>query len=544
MSDSTRLFPRRLSFSALLAALSTVLSPAPAAPQYQPWIGLTDQGSDSILEGGSGQDGPADGDLFGFSFAAGDFNADGVDDLAIGVPTNDCSAAIFDCGSVQVRYGRRGLGIAESATGLHQGTLDVPETGEKLGYSLAAGDFDGNGVDDLAVGAPWNVRASGNSTITAGEVDLHYGTSAGIVSTGLPYRPDHLGVPGYGYNQARFGHAIAFGDFDGNGKDDLAVGAPFDYTLDADGNSGRGGTVTVFGLDSANEIAGFEIFQGDQGLSDTPETDDRFGAAVAVGNFNADGYDDLAIGVPGEDGSGAVLVLYGSPWSLIYPGHTYLGEWDLGEPAEDGDRFGEELAAGDFNGDGYDDLAIGTPGEDGPDGAPVDMGLVGIVYGSSSGVSTARPPVVLFEHMLFGSGSEPSDYFGAELAAGDFDHDGFDDLAIGHEGEDNGDYPDSGAVTIVTGSFAGLPGRKRELVPGYVPGGLIPALANGGPAWGAALVAGDWNGDGLPDLAIGGPGADNYGTWNDMGQAVVLYGSLFADGFEDGSIASWSNWAP
>ena len=129
-----------------------------------------------------------------------------------------------------------------------------------------------------------------------------------------------------------------------------------------------------------------------------PEEDDLFGAALTAGDFNGDGYADLAIGVPGEDivnnsedDGGAVNVIYGSANGLIAAGNQL---WDQGSTSiagapEAGDRFGRALTAGDYNGDGYADLAIGVPFEDIDNNSEDDGGAVNVIYGSSNGLTAA-----------------------------------------------------------------------------------------------------------------------------------------------------------
>ena len=123
----------------------------------------------------------------------------------------------------------------------------------------------------------------------------------------------------------------------------------------------------------------------------TPQTFDLFAKALAAGDFNDDGYDDLAVGVPGEEvnvaNAGVVCVLYGSAAGLASAGQQWWSQNSVDVPgvAEAGDRLGESLATGDFDGDGFDDLAIGVPDEE--VSGQRFAGAVNVLYGSSNGLS-------------------------------------------------------------------------------------------------------------------------------------------------------------
>ncbi len=536
-------------------------APAPAAAQQIPWIGLAAPGAQLHGEIGQYPHSPTGADHFGFAVAAGDFNGDGFDDLASGIPGNDCDVVTWDCGSVQVRFGwsEGPLGAALTLDPAHPGAPEPAEAFDEYGRALATGDFNGDGDDDLAVGVPGDDDVVG----PGGAVRIHYGvhgSPGGIQgAAGHSLEQGQNGVPLDAWSgtapstEESFGHALAVGDFDGDGFDDLAIAAPWAISPERE----RAGNVIVAHgwAGGLMPFGGFLMRLDLDALPDMPEEDDEFGYALAAGDFNLDGFDDLAIGVPGEDDVGKVLVVYGSEVSLIFPSHRYFGSLELGGESQPGMRFGHTLAAGDFDGDGRDDLAIGAPTFDGQgQPQPVDMGIVAVVYG---------PPLDplrvhwLYEHALYGPGPYAGARFGSALSAGDFDGNGIDDLAIGTPA---GALPvpflgSVGVVSVVPGRpVEGLTGAARKLRPvgalttlDFVdPAGLIPDYRQGFPAYGASLAAGDFDGSGIADLAIGAPSRDVFTptTQPDTGAVAVLYGRLFADGFETGGAGAWSSAVP
>jgi hypothetical protein len=528
--------------------VATIAIAVPVRAQQIPWVGLSADRAKLFAEGTTAAGGPGNADHFGFAVAAGDFDGDGADDLVSGIPYNDCAFESWDCGAAVVRFGARGSGLSTATTWLDQlqpGSPDPAYAFEEYGSALAAGDFNGDGNDDLAVGIPGNDYSYVSGFIHTGAVQLHFGIPSGISTGGYLLRPGSFGIAGNPMLNARFGSAVVFGDFNGDGRDDLAIGAPQDSNpLPVCGPDCDTGSVYVVDMNAQRTVGSYKMVLGQQGLPDRPEDDELFGAALAAGDFNRDGYDDLAIGVPQEDDVGAVLVVYGSPNSLIFANHWYFSQIDLGDAPEAGDHFGEALAAGDFDGDGYDDLAIGAPDEDGAGGSPANMGQVSVVYGTASGLGPYRP-FWWSENSLYGVGnSEPGDRFGAALVAGDFTGDGVDDLAVGTEGE-GFDWPDSGAVTIMVGGRGvGLFRAVRRARPGALPVGMIPDLENGNPLYGFSLAAGDFDANGFADLAIGAPNRDIFAVATDAGVVAVLYGNLFRDDFEAGGTRSWAAVTP
>jgi hypothetical protein len=228
-----------------------------------------------------------------------------------------------------------------------------------------------------------------------------------------------------------------------------------------------------------------------------------------AGDFNGDGFADLAVGVPFEDvgrkeDAGAVNVLYGSATGLVAAGNQYWSQDSpgLGDVAEPSDQFGFATTAGDFNGDGFSDLAVGAPLEDRPE----DSGLVNVIYGSTSGLTATGSQVWTQNSSGIPDSREPGDKFGRALVAGDFNHDGVSDLAVGVPYERVGQRPQAGAVNVIYGSPTGLTSAGARLWHQNRSG--IKDSADTGDLFGYALSASDFNGDTFADLAVGIPGED------------------------------------
>jgi len=184
-----------------------------------------------------------------------------------------------------------------------------------------------------------------------------------------------------------------------------------------------------------------------------------------LADVNGDGFDDLAVGAPEEDvgtlvNAGAVNALYGSATGLQASGDLFMqGSGGVAGSLEAGDRFGAAVAKGDFDADGFLDVAVGAPGED--VGAVNAAGAVNILAGSAGGLSGGP----LFTQ----DNPEPVDQFGAVLAAGDYNGDGFFDLAVGAPGETVGTRLLAGAVSVFEAS--GGPGGVVAPGPVFTQGG-------------------------------------------------------------------------
>jgi hypothetical protein len=324
-------------------------------------------------------------------------------------------------------------------------------------------------------------------------------------------------------------HAAAAGslqaDFNDDGFTDLAVGVSLE---DAGGIVDAGAVNVLYGTPTGLTGAGSQIFTQDSpGVGSAAERGDAFGAALATGDFDQDGFADLAVGVPGENvgaivAAGAVNVLYGSAGGLTGVGSQLFTQDSpgVGSAAEEGDGFGFTLAAGDFNSDGNDDLAIGAPFE--AVGSISAAGAVSVLPGSAAKLIGAGSQIFTQNSPGVGSAAEQADLFGLALAAGDFNQNTFDDLAVGVPGEDPGSVEEAGAVNVLPGSAGLLTGVGSQLFTQNSPG--VGSAAEAGDFFGFALAAGDFNHDTFADLAIG-VVFEDAGRIIDAGAVNVLYGS-------------------
>ena len=318
--------------------------------------------------------------------------------------------------------------------------------------------------------------------------------------------------------EAAGGSAMPF-DLDGDGYADLAVGVPLE---DLRGRRDAGAVQVLYGSASGPTTRDQVWHQGRKGVKGALERNDRFGDALASGDFDKDGYADLAVGIRTEDigtkkNAGAVQVLYGGPAGLTATGDQVWHQGKKGVPGtnEKADCFGESLAVGDFDGDGYADLAIGSPSED--SNSPQD-GRVVVLRGSAAGLTSSDAQQ--WGEWSAGIANEPQqyEYFGYLLASGDVNGDGRDDLTVAVNEHSASGVAVGDAVHLLLGSPTGLTGAGSQYV-------RLTDLGLAGGSEASSLWLRDVNADDRDDLTLGSDGG-----------VAVLHGH--ADGFHPAPLAA------
>lgn len=427
-----------------------------------------------------------------------DFNGDGHADLAVGVPGGTVDGKT-KAGYVNIVWGgSKGVG-AHGSIRVTQATPEVPgtpEAGDRFGASVVLTDLNGDGIAELLAGAP-------------GEDVTDRGTDAGMVIAvgGSKDGPGPGSTVLTGPSpSAAYGKSVAAAHLTGGDNQTIVVG----------------GTDKVVA----------RVIQGEDSMITTVVTAPMGGRApvLATGDFDSDGTADLA-------------VAYWTAGAPTTQSHVRLWKWDAdrSEMANfwNTDNAGvSALAAGDFDGDGHDDLALGECREiadeniDDPCGPEelAEGGGIHLHYGSpASGSFGSRTQTLNQDTPGVPGVAEDGDRFGSALAVSDVNRDDRDDLIAGAPGEAIGSGAGAGAAWLLRGGARGLldaDGAASSVSWNQdTPG--VPGVAEAGDAFGAAVATGVYDADGVPDVTVGSPGENV-----SLGAAWLL-----PDGSADGSAA-------
>ncbi|MCI0855298.1 MAG: FG-GAP repeat protein [Chloroflexi bacterium] len=431
------------------------------------------------------------GDNTARNVAYGNINGDAYGDLIIGTVWADPGGRI-NAGVAYIVYGGPNLpAIIDLAAGDADVMILGADTNDHFGYAVAAGDLNGDSIDDLIISA---LQGDGSGTGTAcgegaigdyceaGEAYVFYGGPGFPATIDLSTTSADLTVYGGAAGDV-LSRSATTGDLNGDGIDDLLIGA---YEADSPSTADTGVTYVVYGgpslpttIDLSLESADLTIFG--------EHTGDRFGWMLAAGDINGDATDDLVIGAfvadpVGRQQAGQVYVLYGDT--------ALPAQIDLASTAPDiaiygaksQDRAGFSVGVVELNNDAYADIAIGSIWAS--PGGRTRAGEAYVIYGEETLASVIDLNLGTAGLTILGDNAE--DWFGWSIISGNLNDDAFDDLFVGALQADPGGRFNAGQVYAIWG-------------------GTVEPTPTPTPAPPKQPHPGDTDGDGCSDMQENGP---------------------------------------
>ncbi|MFI6015391.1 FG-GAP-like repeat-containing protein [Streptomyces sp. NPDC051243] len=407
-----------------------------------------------------------------------------------------------------------------------------------ISHALATSDLDRDGITDLVTGTPRALSDGGTVTVVPGGLD------GPVTASKRTLTQNSTGVPGSHESGDGFGAATAWGDVNGDGYADLAIGAPGED--DTSGNADRGQVTVMYGpalntgfayttsgsVTAAGARLGSTVTVGDfngdgradvfaagtgkggnwhvrlTGGATTSGTLKTATGAVAhldaaTGDFNRDGYADVALNYRDSGGIGRVLRFAGSATGL-----TKVGVISV--------KGGRSIAAGDIDNNGYDDIVIGQPVTSESGG--VSGGQITMLFGTSTGFTTTGMRTIHQDTADVAGANESGDLFGASVSVGDHNADGYADALAGMPGEDvtrdGVNRSDAGQALLFKGTSSGLTGTGSTWISQDRSG--VPGVTESGDLFGSSVSLTDLSGYGRADLTFGAEGED-------AGDGILMY---------------------
>jgi len=487
-----------------------ILMVAHGQPPSEKVIDL-DKGEESVRILGDDAD-----DWSGFSVASGDINGDGYNDVIIGANRAD-PAGGANAGEVYVIFGNASPIVSKD---LNSSSANIKiygdDAGDECGRSLSSGDINGDGFDDIIIGA---YKADPAGGANAGEAYVIFGSATPRRNRDLNSRAANMTIYGDDANDFA-GRTVSSGDINGDGYDDVIIGA---HKADPTGGADAGETYVIFGspapsttVDLNSESADMIIYGNDAG--------DYSGRSVSSGDIDGDGYDDVIIGAnyadpAGGANAGETYVILGSatPPAIIdlndspSPADMII----YGDDADDGS--GRSVSSSDIDGDGYDDVIIGAYLADTAGGT--DAGETYVILGSTTPPATIDLNDSPSPADMIIYGADTDDYSGSSVSSGDINGDGYDDVIIGANNADPASGANAGESYVIYGNPA--PSATVDL--NSESADMTVHGDDAGDASGNSVSSGDINGDGFDDVIIGAYYASPAGGTS-AGETYVVFG--------------------